>query len=124
MNRGIRSFKAPSRRDYQKYVRSLEVNVAKLEQALKHLVKSEGTSLVPGRYTVTVPDNPEYLPKPYDVLTVTVSENGAVVLTVEPNAELKQQIEALEAEMKAEQAKRDTPAIVLTDKPVEIVTEV
>jgi hypothetical protein len=112
VNRGIRSFAAPSRRDWVKYSKALEQRVAALEQALKHVVKSEGSSLVEGRYVITIPDNDENLPKPYEVLTIKRDDAEKVTrLVLEIPEELKEQIRAFQAEQNAK--------VVLTDAPAE-----
>lgn len=124
MNRGIKSFRTPSNRQIKHYAAALERRVAALEQALKHVVKSEGSNLVPGRYSLIIPDDPRLLPQPYEVLKITHSkENAATTLVLEIDEDVKKQIDAFQAEMQAQQKPAEQASVIIDPASQIVLTD-
>jgi len=94
---------SPSISEARKYREALERRVAVLEGLLTRAVKSEGSNLVEGRYSLIIAANPEYVRRKTDELTVTQAEDGSVTIVVEDkrleDEGLREQVAAFQAEM-------------------------
>lgn len=87
-----------------------------LEQSMMLIVKATGSSLKPGEWVLTIPDNPEHYPVQGEKFSIHEGENGEMILKVEQDADLQAQIDAYKEEIsKATAQAQGAPQVILTD---------
>jgi hypothetical protein len=83
------SFKKPSRRAITRQANaqgqlldSMAAEMDAMRRAIAMLIKSVGSNLTPGRYSIIVPVSDEVMPKPGDEVAVEPAEDGATITYV------------------------------------------
>lgn len=93
------NIKSPSINERNRLLRQATRYASMVDTACIAMVKSLGSSLKPHEWTITMTKDEFKQAKPYERLNIADGPNGEVILSVSIPDDLREQVEAFEAEM-------------------------